>query len=154
MVWEWGISEKTSAKTEIRRTIKIIIVKQSKNPETVSEKLVETRHSSRECRRPHYLEDYTILVQNSETYVEDFPGCFYEIQKRENINEWYRTANEEINSLERNQTWTLIELPPGHKAIGNKWIFKIKREGNVSKHKTKNVHKEDVLIIWKHMHQL
>jgi hypothetical protein len=34
--------------------------------------------------------------------------------------------NEELNALERNKTWELVKLPPGEKAVGNKWVFKIK----------------------------
>jgi hypothetical protein len=36
-----------------------------------------------------------------------------------------------------NKTWTLEDLPRGHKAIGLKWVSKLKRneEGEVGKHK-------------------
>ena len=32
----------------------------------------------------------------------------------------------EIQALEENGTWTLVDLPPGKKAIGSKWVYKIK----------------------------
>ena len=46
---------------------------------------------------------------------------------------WYNATNEEINSLKDNNTWDLVELPKGKKAIENKWIFKAKRntEGRI-----------------------
>ena len=34
--------------------------------------------------------------------------------------------NSEIKSIEKNQTWTLIELPTGAKRIGVKWVYKTK----------------------------
>ncbi|GKC12537.1 ribonuclease H-like domain-containing protein, partial [Tanacetum coccineum] len=34
--------------------------------------------------------------------------------------------NDEVDALYRNHTWTIVELPKGRKAIGCKWIFKIK----------------------------
>ncbi|GKA10245.1 putative RNA-directed DNA polymerase [Tanacetum coccineum] len=34
--------------------------------------------------------------------------------------------SEEMNALHRNGTWEIIELPKGRKAIGSKWIYKIK----------------------------
>jgi len=37
---------------------------------------------------------------------------------------------EEIKALHKNNTWDLVSLPQGRKAIGNKWVYKIKRDGN------------------------
>ncbi|KAH9727213.1 Integrase catalytic domain-containing protein [Citrus sinensis] len=37
---------------------------------------------------------------------------------------------EEIEALHKNKTWELKPLPHGRKAIGNKWVYKIKRDGN------------------------
>jgi hypothetical protein len=33
---------------------------------------------------------------------------------------------EEFDSLIENQTWQLIELPPGSKALGGRWVYKRK----------------------------
>jgi len=33
---------------------------------------------------------------------------------------------EEIASIERNQTWDLVELPSGKKPIDLKWVYKVK----------------------------
>ena len=33
---------------------------------------------------------------------------------------------EEIQSLHKNQTWNLVELPKGKRAIGCKWVYKKK----------------------------
>ncbi|XP_072058285.1 secreted RxLR effector protein 161-like [Arachis hypogaea] len=37
---------------------------------------------------------------------------------------------EKIEVLHRNHTWKLVELPADRKAIGNKWVYKIKRDSN------------------------
>ena len=37
---------------------------------------------------------------------------------------------EEMEALLENQTWELVELPKGLKASGNKWVCKIKQDGN------------------------
>ena len=44
---------------------------------------------------------------------------------------------EEMTSITENQTWSLEDMLPGHRAIGLKWVFKLKRneEGEVVKHK-------------------
>ena len=35
---------------------------------------------------------------------------------------------EEMNSLWKNDTYELIELPKGRKALKNKWVFKLKND--------------------------
>jgi hypothetical protein len=44
---------------------------------------------------------------------------------------------EEMDSIEENGTWSLVDLPLGRKPIEVKWVFKVKRDehGAVSKHK-------------------
>ena len=44
---------------------------------------------------------------------------------------------EELDSIERNQTWHLVPLPSGHHTIGLKWVFKVMKNGvnEVIKHK-------------------
>ena len=32
----------------------------------------------------------------------------------------------EIEALEHNNTWSLVELPPGKKPINFKWVYKVK----------------------------
>ena len=39
---------------------------------------------------------------------------------------WQEVVNDEINSIIKNHTWELVNLPPGNKPIGCKWIFKRK----------------------------
>jgi hypothetical protein len=43
----------------------------------------------------------------------------------------------EMVSITDNKTWGLEELTDGHQAIGLKWVFKLKRngDGQVVKHK-------------------
>ena len=56
---------------------------------------------------------------------------------------WRKSMDSEINSIETNQTWKQIDLPPGAKKIGVKWIFKIKFNelGEVFKYKARLVAK-------------
>lgn len=50
---------------------------------------------------------------------------------------------EEINSIEENNTWELVDLPAGQKPIGLKWVYKLKKDasGAVIKHKARLVAK-------------
>jgi hypothetical protein len=35
---------------------------------------------------------------------------------------------EEMDSLENNHTWDLVQLPMGKRALQNKWVYKFKEE--------------------------
>ena len=56
---------------------------------------------------------------------------------------WKRAMQEEMESILENQTWEMSTLPPGHRAIGLKWVFKVKKDPaeNVVKHKARLVAK-------------
>ena len=43
---------------------------------------------------------------------------------------WLEAMKQEINSIKANNTWSLVELPKDRKAIGCKWVFKIKKDEN------------------------
>jgi hypothetical protein len=51
---------------------------------------------------------------------------------------WHAAMMEELSSIKENNTWSLVDLPRGHKPIGLKWVFKLKRDehGEVVKHKS------------------
>jgi hypothetical protein len=50
---------------------------------------------------------------------------------------------DEMDSIHQNMTWEISDLPSDHKAIGLKWVFKVKRDsaGNGVKHKARLVAK-------------
>ena len=52
---------------------------------------------------------------------------------------WKEAVNSEIESILRNHTWQLDDLPPGNKPLGSKWIFKrkMKPDGTIDKYKAK-----------------
>jgi len=39
---------------------------------------------------------------------------------------------DEIKALQNNETWTVTDLPHGKKALGCKWIYKIKHKSDGS----------------------
>lgn len=57
--------------------------------------------------------------------------------------QWKQAMDEEYESLTKNHTWQLVPLPPGRKAIGNKWVFKVKyhADGTVERYKARLVAK-------------
>jgi hypothetical protein len=54
---------------------------------------------------------------------------------------WQAAMQEKIDSIKRNQTWELADLPQGHRAITLKWVYKLKRNeaGEIVKHKARLV---------------
>nr|GFA31851.1 zinc finger, CCHC-type [Tanacetum cinerariifolium] len=63
---------------------------------------------------------------------------------------WIEAMEIELDSINKNNTWTLTTLPPDQKAIGLKWVFKTKRDakGNIIKYKARLVEKgyEEVYV--------
>ena len=46
--------------------------------------------------------------------------------------EWRKTMEEELEWMKKNQVWDLVDMPSNWKAIGNKWVLKIKQKTNGS----------------------
>ena len=47
---------------------------------------------------------------------------------------------DEMNSLKKNNTFDLVELPNGRKVLKNKWVFKLKQgDSDLVKHKARLV---------------
>ena len=52
------------------------------------------------------------------------PKSLEEALTSEHGEEWKAAADSEYESLMKNETWKLVQLPSGHKPIGCKWVFK------------------------------
>ena len=80
---------------------------------------------------------------HTESQIE--PESWEEMEKLPNAEKlkWIEAADEEMKSLKDLGTWQLTELPPGKRAIGCKWVFKIKHdsEGKVDRYKARLVAK-------------
>ncbi|KAG8497255.1 hypothetical protein CXB51_008492 [Gossypium anomalum] len=57
--------------------------------------------------------------------------------------EWTLAAQEEYEALLRNNTWDLVPLPANRRAVGCKWVFKLKRhsDGTIARYKGRLVMK-------------
>ncbi|GKA12670.1 reverse transcriptase domain-containing protein, partial [Tanacetum coccineum] len=73
--------------------------------ETNESQALATRTLNRERKRPRWHSDY-VMKSNKEA------------------------MQEEIKALHKNKTWELVPLPGGRKPIRNKWVYKIKRNGD------------------------
>lgn len=68
----------------------------------------------------------------------DEPIHFEYVVKEE---KWVAAMEEEIEAIERNDTWELVSLPKGKHVIGVKWVYKTKSniEGKIERHKERLV---------------
>ena len=70
---------------------------------------------------------YLLLSDNGE------PECYDQAMQVEDSVKWESAMKDEMDSLMSNQTWELAELPPGKKALHNKWVYRIKEEHDGNK---------------------
>ncbi|CAI7834082.1 unnamed protein product [Closterium sp. NIES-53] len=78
-----------------------------------------------------------MAVQANEGEDEEMAFCFFTPLPREpatleeapsgpQTEEWKAAMDAEFNSLIKNGTWELVELPEGRRPISSKWVFKVK----------------------------
>lgn len=110
------------------------------------------RRSERERRAPQRFGEWAsnIAAQPNELFalcaqqfVENDPQSIEEAKRREDWPEWQKAIETEYESLIKNETWSLCDLPKNRKAISGKWVFKLKRKfnGEVDKYKARFVAK-------------
>ncbi|CAI7759928.1 unnamed protein product, partial [Closterium sp. NIES-53] len=71
------------------------------------------------------------------------PKTLAEVLSRPDAEKWKQSVKEEYDSLLKNKTWELCELPPGKKAISSKLIFghKYGPDGELTRYKSRLVAK-------------
>lgn len=93
----------------------------------------QLRRSTRMKGKPSYLCDYVMLSECPET--------FKAAMESEECLKWKEAMDDEIESLRKNDTWDLVDLPTGKKVLTNRWVLRIKEDslGNVDKYKARLV---------------
>lgn len=71
----------------------------------------------------------------------DEPLTFSEAMASPEAERWKEAMDAEYQSLVDNDTWELVPLPPGRKAITSKWLFKVKQnsDGEIDRFKARLV---------------
>ena len=123
------------------------------------------RHSTRVKNTPSYLADYVCnhaSLQNSDSFLSHLINfnelsnahkCFI-AQNSPHIEphtysealqsaQWVSAMDKKLSALQENNTWELVDLPKGKKAVGCKWVYKIKQyaDGSIERYKARLVAK-------------
>ena len=96
----------------------------------------ELRRSTRHRHPPDY---YGTLWSHLSFQSE--PTSFEEATASPCSSKWMEAMKSEMKSLSDNNVWDLVQLPIGKKAVGSKWVYKVKRgaDGSVERHKARLV---------------
>ena len=78
------------------------------------------------CSGVHRLGHVELLVA---AHVGRDLVSFTEAMESVDSKQWSNACQYEIDALQKNNTWELINLPPSCKSIKSKWVFKWKSDG-------------------------
>ena len=69
------------------------------------------------------------------------PTTYEEAINGEESDKWIQAMDDEMDSLNKNKTWDLVELPEGRKPVTSKWVFKkkYKSDGTLERFKARLV---------------
>ena len=91
------------------------------------------RRSSQEIRKPERYSPPDFHSHFAMSITNDDPRNVKEAVNSEDSDLWKKAMDEEMDSLDKNEAWNLVQLPAGRKPFGSKWLFKKKlnTEGKV-----------------------
>jgi hypothetical protein len=97
----------------------------------------------RERRQPERYSPPDFRSNFALSITDDDPKTVREAVNSEDSKLWKKAMVEEMDALDKNEAWDIVELPAGRKSIGSKWLFKKKfnAEGKVEKYKAQLVAK-------------
>lgn len=108
---------------------------QSNNEEEDPIKILAARmYATNATDADHFVCSTQLDVEEPETYTRAMKGP--------NAPQWAQAMTEELDQLYKNDTWKLVqrdEIEPGHRPLGRKWVYKVKRDvdGNIARFKAR-----------------
>ena len=109
---------------------------ENENEESEDENVGVVRRSKRQRTEKSFGSDFmTYLLEQGD------PQTYKEAVTSPDGPMWKEAIKSEIDSILQNHTWELVDLPPGSKPLGCKWVFKkkMKTDGTIDKYKARLV---------------
>nr|GEU74735.1 hypothetical protein [Tanacetum cinerariifolium] len=117
------IQDEDTSPSEITSEIPMVV----EGFEPPQEEVIPIRRSERTHRAPNRL---CLNVEVEEHSLGDLnePASYKAAMLDSKSNKWIDAMNAKIQSMIDNMVWILVDLPPGCKTVGSKWIFKKKTD--------------------------
>ncbi|KAL0404362.1 UNVERIFIED_CONTAM: Retrovirus-related Pol polyprotein from transposon RE1 [Sesamum radiatum] len=144
---------------QAQKTAETVCPTQELDPCTSTQPQPPLRRSTRISNQPTWLQDYHCNQTTSDsspptiTCFGSLHSCF--VASLSNLQEprsykqasqsvdWKKAMQVELDALHQNDTWDITPLPKDKKAIGCRWVYKLKlkSDGTIDKHKARLVAK-------------
>lgn len=126
-----------SNNSQIQEEIQAEIEEEIQEDATVEEAPVRRSTRNNAGQLPERLNDFVVYI--SKDCFE--PKSYTQAVNCPDADKWKQAMDEELQSINENKTWNLTELPHNKKAIGCKWVYKLKfdDQGNISRYKARLV---------------
>jgi transposase InsO family protein len=125
-----------------------------RHPRTQSlEEAVEIPSAKRYASQSRHqtLDEMSATAQESGSFeaayvvdsVGEMPTTFKSAMESSDAVKWKEACDSEVTSLRKNDTWDVVPLPKGRKAIGCRWVFRVKENqaGEIERFKARLVAK-------------
>ena len=86
------------------------------------------------------FETYNYFI-GDQLFKDDIPKCYQDVAKNTFKTKWESAIKDELESLERNKTWTLVQKSNNMNVVDCKWVFTVKEDknGNLVRYKARLV---------------
>ena len=101
-----------------------IVVEESQCENESRAQATEQRRSSRKGRPPQWIASGDFAL------ISNVPASYEEAMKSDEKQQWTQAIEAEITSIQENKTWDLVERPVGAKVLKNRWVLRLKDNGD------------------------
>ena len=98
--------------------------------ESEVDRLIPVPDMSRPLRNRRSPQRFGEWATVADVEIENDPKTYKQAMKSPNAKQWENAMKEELSSLNKHNTWDLVDLPAGKNLVGCKWVFKTKRDAS------------------------